>query len=569
MNAVLYARVSTDDQSERGTIEGQIEFGQKYAELHQLNLIKIYKDDGISGTYELQERNGGKELLNDITSKRVKADILLVYKLDRLGRSARVILNSIYELEQHGVKVKSMTEEFDSFSPSGRFLLTMLAAVADLERETIIERMWHGANRAARKGKWLGGIVPYGYFVNEEGYLEINEKPIPNLAKSEADIVRMMYHLIGNKGYSAWEVAGVLNAMGVPTSYVLNDRKVKKGKRKEKTAGIWRSSRVRNMIYNTVYKGIHYYGKRTTRKRELIPREVPAIVSEELWEKAVQRIKDNKILANKNHKEENLLRGLIKCGVCGRRYYAVYYRNNGRTPTYYYVCSGKVGDQARFSSSRCTSKNVPKEWLENLVWNDIVSFSHNPDTVIRDIVNDLNSQIEGSRKQNIQFEKEMLQKTIESKENEKQAILDLFRKRLISNQDVELQIQKINNEKEELIQRLQTLEQDLTSIQDIQNRLSTTDSVLREVRKKIEGELTFEDKREIIRSLVREIIIHTIKAPGNHRDKANVEIKYVFTRGVDYTGVPAATSGMRLKSTLALVPLPKSSATGPNCRGPF
>ena len=315
MNAVLYARVSTDDQSERGTIEGQIEFGQKYAELHQMNLVKIYKDDGISGTYELQERNGGKELLDDITSKRVKADILLVYKLDRLGRSARVILNSIYELEQHGVKVKSMTEEFDSSSPSGRFLLTMLAAVADLERETIIERMWHGANRAARKGKWLGGIVPYGYFVNEEGYLEINEKPIPNLGKSEADIVRMMYHLIGNKGYSAWEVAGVLNAMGVPTSYVLNDRKVKKGKRKEKTAGIWRSSRVRNMIYNTVYKGIHYYGKRTTRKRELIPREVPAIVSEELWEKAVQRIKDNKILANKNHKEENLLGGLIKCGV--------------------------------------------------------------------------------------------------------------------------------------------------------------------------------------------------------------------------------------------------------------
>ncbi len=168
-----YARVSSDDQAERGTIQNQIEFATKYCDLHQLGPIEWYKDDGVTGTIPLEMRPDGARLLEDAKTGRL--DLLLIYKLDRLGRSARVILNSVYELEQHGVKIRSMTEPFDTGDPSGRFLLTILAGVADLERETILDRMWHGANRAARSGKWLGGIVPYGYRVNEEKYLEVNE----------------------------------------------------------------------------------------------------------------------------------------------------------------------------------------------------------------------------------------------------------------------------------------------------------------------------------------------------------------------------------------------------------
>ena len=80
---------------------------------------------------------------------------LLVYKLDRLGRATRVILNAIYDLEKYGVKLKSMTEPFDTGDASGRFLLTILTGVADLERSNILE------------GIWLGGIVPYEYFKND------------------------------------------------------------------------------------------------------------------------------------------------------------------------------------------------------------------------------------------------------------------------------------------------------------------------------------------------------------------------------------------------------------------
>ena len=151
MKVAIYTRVSTEDQANRNTIENQVTFAEKYCDLHELDIFKIYKEKGISGTIPLNERVQGKKLIEDAKNK--DFDTLLVYKLDRLGRSARVTLNSIYELEGYGLKIKSMTEPFDTSNPSARFMITMLAGVADLERETILERMWHGANRAAREGR--------------------------------------------------------------------------------------------------------------------------------------------------------------------------------------------------------------------------------------------------------------------------------------------------------------------------------------------------------------------------------------------------------------------------------
>ena len=103
-----------------------------------------------------------------------------------------MISNAIYDLEKYGVKLKSMTEPFDTGNASGRFLLTILAGVADLERSNILERMCLGANQSAREGIWLDSIVPYGYFKNDEKYLEINDHIMPSCGMSEANIIRLM-----------------------------------------------------------------------------------------------------------------------------------------------------------------------------------------------------------------------------------------------------------------------------------------------------------------------------------------------------------------------------------------
>lgn len=108
----FYGRVSSEDQAERGTIKAQQDFAYKYADLHQLDIYESYWDDGISGMLPLEARPEGKRLIEDANNK--KFDALLIYRVDRLGRSTRVILNAVAHLEELGVDVRSMTELFDS-----------------------------------------------------------------------------------------------------------------------------------------------------------------------------------------------------------------------------------------------------------------------------------------------------------------------------------------------------------------------------------------------------------------------------------------------------------------------
>ncbi|MED0678563.1 recombinase family protein [Aneurinibacillus thermoaerophilus] len=533
MKVAIYIRVSTEDQAERGTIENQIEFATKYCDLHQLEIVDWYKDDGISGTVPLELREEGKRMLED--SKEKKFDLLLVYKLDRLGRSARIILNAVHELESYGIKIKSMTEPFDTSDPSGRFLLTILAGVADLERSTILERLWYGANRAAREGKWVGGIVPYGFFVNDEGYLEINEEPLPGCDLSEADVVRKIFYLTTERNYTTGQIADHLNALGVPPSYAKDNRKVSvAGKRKEKTAGIWRASRIGAMLKNETYRGIHRYGKRSKKTREVITREVPAIISEEQWEKAQRVLKSHQIETKNNTRLLNLLKGLVICGECGKKYYLQYFNNSRRPdsqPTYYYICIGKTKEYVR-ANKRCCSKNVPREWLEQVVWQDILSFAQHPGNVLKEIKP--NTEQQRTNHEEMKKERSQIERAILEKGKEKQSILDLFRKKFIFATDVEIQLQKIDDETKVLQEELNRLNLMIENEKYIESQLQNAETVLRELKEKVCEELDFEAKFKIIHSLVKEITVHTIKNPKG-RDKANISIKYLFTKGNNHT----------------------------------
>src|SRR4051812_42049710 len=148
----VYVRVSTEEQRERQSIITQSEFGLRYCHLHELPIFETYADDGISGTVPLELRPEGIRLLQDARER--KFHQLLVFKLDRLGRETRLILNAVAELEKHGVRVRSMTEEFDTATATGRLMLTMLSGFAAHERELIRERSVAGTNRLVEAGAW-------------------------------------------------------------------------------------------------------------------------------------------------------------------------------------------------------------------------------------------------------------------------------------------------------------------------------------------------------------------------------------------------------------------------------
>lgn len=535
-DVVLYGRTSSDDQQERETIKSQIEFAEKFTDLHKMNLFDQYLDDGVSGTIPLIDRPEGKRLIEDAMAGKIKT--VLIYNMKRLGRKARITLDAIYQLEEYGVTIRSMTEPFDTGTPMGRFVITVLAGQAEFDRDTLLETLWHGANRVARLGQWLGGIVPFGYQVVDK-FLHINEEPLPGKEDlSEAGVIRLMYHLVGNDRWSTIKVADYFNSLKIPPSYVKDGRKVKKGKRKENTAGVWTPGRIRNMIVSTTYKGLHIYGKRSKKNCELIKRVVPAIVAEELWDKAQQALRDNQIEAFRNQTRNNLLRGLIKCGCCGLTYHGIAYMGAGRKLTAYYVCGGKTTYRGPLQG-KCQAKNIPAEWIENMVWDECVRFIMNPGEALEEINSGM--EIQKSKIGDYLSEREMVQKSIDDKQNERQGILTLYRQKMITALDVEKQLQEIMAETESLQRRLREIDVLIDAESNLNRDFQSAEELLITLRSKIEDDPPFEVRREIVKTLVQKIVVETTPSPTGGRPKATVNVRYSFniSKGDHHTDVRA------------------------------
>src|SRR5580704_4060082 len=207
-SVALYLRVSTEEQRERQSIDTQREFGAKYTDLHELRVHQVYADDGISGTVPIEKRPEGKRLLD--AARRGEFNQLLIYKLHRMGRDTRLILNAVAELEKYGVRVRSMTEEFDTATATGRLMLTMLSGFAAHERDMIRERSMAGTDRLARAGAWLGGIVPYGYRKegeNNGAHIVISDDEIPAVGISEAEVIRRIFRLAAVEPATCFRIA--------------------------------------------------------------------------------------------------------------------------------------------------------------------------------------------------------------------------------------------------------------------------------------------------------------------------------------------------------------------------
>jgi site-specific DNA recombinase len=112
----LYSRVSSEEQAERETIEAQRTFLKNYARLHSLNVVREFSEDA-PGSLPLDKRSEGRRLLADAQARRF--DIVVVHRVDRLGRTLQTILEAHETLATAGVAIKSATEPFDTSNPVG------------------------------------------------------------------------------------------------------------------------------------------------------------------------------------------------------------------------------------------------------------------------------------------------------------------------------------------------------------------------------------------------------------------------------------------------------------------
>ena len=201
----MYTRVSTAIQVDGYSLEAQKEKIRKYAEYQDIEDCK----DGVK--------------------------YVLVFKLSRFGRNAADILNSLQLMQDFGVNLICVEDSIDSSKEAGKLLISILAAVAEMERENIRVQTMAGREQKAREGRWNGGFAPYGYKL-VDGELEI--------ADDEVEIIKLIYdrYIHTNSGING--VASYLNSHGYT-----------KKLRQNNTISGFSSSFVKDVLDNPVYMG--------------------------------------------------------------------------------------------------------------------------------------------------------------------------------------------------------------------------------------------------------------------------------------------------------------------------
>lgn len=395
---VAYLRVSTDDQRDRGTIDTQRLTIERYCARNGLHLVDLYTDEGISGFTPLAERPSGAHLLHDVFYDRVA--LVLVYAFDRLGRGEAAIA-AVSTLLARGVEVRSVTQaDIDVRTPQGWEAFVQEVEHAAHEYAMFQRRSTDGIERLVRAGAWVGGIVPFGYRVADDvdslfgsgrrkaRRLVVSNESLPDVGLSEAEVVRMMYRLCAVEGWSCHKIAEHLNTLGVLPVYARDQRGVLRGKHKVGTAGVWRAGRVRSVLANTTYKGLHTYGKRSaSHEREVIERPIEPIIDADTWTRAQQMLRDHVLIAPDRKVRDYLLRGFMRCAVCGLTYIGVTYPKYGGGVKAYYVCSGKHNHRKllRPGGVKCASKAIRAERIELAIWEDVQRILNYPASALRSL----------------------------------------------------------------------------------------------------------------------------------------------------------------------------------------
>ena len=202
MRVIGYVRVSTQDQADHGvSLDAQRAKIEAYCSLRDLRLVEVIEDAGLSA--KNLERPGAQRILSMVKAREI--DGVVVLKLDRLFRNTADAIETSRLFESHGVAFHSLSENLDTGSAVGKFYFTLMAGLAELERNVTVERTKLALGRKREKGEKLGGHCPFG-FDNVEGKLVANE--------SEQAILTDMRKM-REAGYSFQRIANALNGKGV------------------------------------------------------------------------------------------------------------------------------------------------------------------------------------------------------------------------------------------------------------------------------------------------------------------------------------------------------------------
>ncbi len=505
--AGIYARVSSDRQKEEHTIDSQIASLVEYAQ-HEKYVVPndwIFQDEGYSGS--MLERPG-LERLRDLASEG-QIETVLIYSPDRLSRKYAYQVLLTEEFSRYGTDVVFIKSP-KATTPEEQLLLQFQGMIAEYERAQIIERTRRGKRHRAKMGSVnvLSG-APYGYrYVKKTEYTSAYYKII----EEEAEIVKKVYKLYIEEGLSINAIARWLNDHDVPTR-----RKISR----------WERSTIWAMLRNPAYKGTACFGKtkKTERKKitrplrqkggfssrcssnyerpkdEWIEIPVPAIIEEEAFLRAEEKLEENKRYAKKRTKEPTLLQGILVCNQCGYAYYRTSTRTSKRK-IYYYRCLGS--DDYRYTNGRvCHTKPIRQDYLDEVIWKQIINLLKTPRLIRSEIKRRIKTlQASNPTKQR----KDVLCKKIKKAEKTIEKLLDAYQEDL-------LQLDELRSRMPDLRKREKTLKSEFNSIdnlyadqQAILKLTENTEDFLLKLHKTSDT-INVTERQKILRLLVKDILI--------------------------------------------------------------
>ena len=337
----IYTRVSTSMQIDGYSLDAQKSRMKAFCEYNDYEIAGEYEDAGKSGK-SIEGRAAFNRMLEDIKSGKDGVAFVLVFKLSRFGRNAADVLATLQTMQDFGVNLICVEDGIDSSKEAGKLMISVLSAVAEIERENIRIQTMEGRMQKAREGKWNGGFAPYGYKL-VDGRLEINEE--------EAEAIRVIFEQYVNTDIGANGLAKYLENHGI--------RKIARQNGKNP---LFDAALIRRIIKNPVYCGKIAYGRRKTEKihgtrndYHLVERDDyllvdglhEAIVSEDVWNVAQEKIeryakKYEHVNKQKNEKV-HMLSGIIRCPICGAGMYgnkSIKHRKDGTRyrDFFYYGC---------------------------------------------------------------------------------------------------------------------------------------------------------------------------------------------------------------------------------------
>ena len=496
----ICTRVSTAAQTEGYSLEAQQERLREYADYKNLEIAGEYCDAGKSGK-SIVGRPAFLQMLDDISSEKDNISFVLVFKLSRFGRNAADILKSLQLLEDYEVDLICVEDAIDSSTPGGKLTLTILSAVAEIERENINVQFMAGKMQKILNGGWPGGPAPYGYrSVNKELVVE----------PEEAEIVKLIFDRYIQDDGTLNGVAIWLNNNGYS--------RISKGEVKPFTYDF-----IVNVLDNPTYHGKINYFRRTNikgiRKNPKDAVEVDgiheAIIDEDLWQQAREKREASSGRQEKVDEPDrvSLLSGLIKCPACGNGLIATKNKhvNKNRGGHYktihYYSCRYYRKSAGRTCEFKHTYNQAK---IDSAVYEIVSNLAAHP------AFEKAMAMAAGGDESVEAYEKRMkeIRKDLYHQEHEKNRVGAELDNLDVLSDDYDTEYERIQAEMDDIYDRIESLELSLKKIKKKCNEAKQGVSSIEGIKKLLKNfgkfyeKLTSEEQRELYRQFIERIEVY-------------------------------------------------------------